>query len=395
MESILNSPLIETLFCLVLVYALLSLIVSNIIEVINSYFKERSKLLYKSISALFNDGINVNFGQLLYNHPAIDKLKKDKCNPPQYISAEMFSNGIIDVVGNYSREYSFDEKKAAITLQEDRRDIFERFKNGVEKMKHTDLKLFLLNLIDKSIEAAEKNSSVVSKTEVLQKMLQNWYNDHMERVTGWYKDKIRSRLFWIALLFSIIINVDSIHLFQTLYRNPALRAQLKPIADNLAANYSKLQQDTTLSNMERAYKAAAMTRITKDTANTDSANNVLSEMIAKLKQLDTLMKSGDTARRGMLARTSSEIDQFNSLGLPLGWHKDVPPLSWRNKPDYSATGYFEKYKNRTGWNILSYLLGILISAYALSIGAPFWFTLLVRFVNIRRAGAKPEKGATQ
>ena len=390
MESILNSPLLETLLCLVLVYALLSLVVSNILEVINSYFKERAKLLYKSNSVLLNDGLNVNFGQLMYNHPIIDKLKKDKCNLPQYISADMFSNAIIDVVGNYSREYSFDEKKAAIIMDDTEKDIFERFRGGVEKMKHTDLKLFLLNLTDKSI-AITSNTSALTRIEALQKMLQQWYNDHMQRVTGWYKDKIRNRLFWTALFFSIMLNVDSIHLFQTLYRNPALRAQLKPIAENLAANYSKLQQDTTLTNMEKAYKAAALTSMPKDTLKADSATKVLSRVIYQLRQIDTLIKSGDTNRMEMLKRTSNELDQINSLGLPLGWHKDVPPMSWVNKSDYSAVGYFEKYKNRTFWNVISYLLGILISAFALSIGAPFWFTLLVKFVNIRRAGAKPEK----
>ena len=159
MDSILSSPLVETLLCLVLIYALLSLIVSNITEVINSYFKERSKLLYKSISVMFHDGLNVNFGQLLFNHPTINKLKKDKCNLPQYISAEMFSHGIIDVVGNYSREYSFDTKKGAITMAKSDTDIFERFKAGVDKMKHTDLKLFLLNLVDKSAASTQNNST--------------------------------------------------------------------------------------------------------------------------------------------------------------------------------------------------------------------------------------------
>lgn len=392
MESILNSPLLQTILCLVLIYAFLSLVVSNITEVINSYLKERSKLLYKSISALFNDGINVNFGQLLYNHPTIDKLKKDRCNLPQYISSAMFSNAIIDVIGNYARNYSFDNEVQAIVMDDSGTDIFGRFKNGVQKMKHTELKLFLLNLVDKCESYVENKNTIVSKVEALDTMLQKWYNDHMDRVSGWYKDKIRKKLFWIAFFFSILLNVDSIHLFQTLYRSPALRAQLQPIADNLASNYASLQHDTTLTALEKTYRAAALTQLPKDSVKGDSATKVLSRIILQLRQIDTVIKTSDTNRTAMLKRTSNELDQINSFGIPLGWHKDVPPLSWKNKPDYAASTYMDKYKNRTGWNIVSYLLGILLSAFALSVGAPFWFTVLLKFVNIRRAGAKPEKG---
>jgi len=40
--------------------------------------------------------------------------------------------------------------------------------------------------------------------------------------------------------------------------------------------------------------------------------------------------------------------------------------------------------------ILRYVLGIFITAVSLSFGAPFWFDLLLKFVNVRRAGPKPQ-----
>jgi hypothetical protein len=42
------------------------------------------------------------------------------------------------------------------------------------------------------------------------------------------------------------------------------------------------------------------------------------------------------------------------------------------------------------WTVTLYIFGICISAVSLSFGAPFWFDLLMKFVNIRRAGKKPE-----
>jgi hypothetical protein len=46
------------------------------------------------------------------------------------------------------------------------------------------------------------------------------------------------------------------------------------------------------------------------------------------------------------------------------------------------------------WSILrSRLLGWVLTAIAVSLGAPFWFDTLNRFVNIRSAGRAPERGS--
>jgi hypothetical protein len=122
--SFFSSPLFETIICLILIYALLSLLVSTITEAVNSYFKERGTLLYNTVSRLFEDSINVNFGQLLYSHPMISNLKKDDNSLPQYISPQMFSSTVIDVVSNYARQYEFDTGKKRLALKEEYQDIF-------------------------------------------------------------------------------------------------------------------------------------------------------------------------------------------------------------------------------------------------------------------------------
>lgn len=54
------------------------------------------------------------------------------------------------------------------------------------------------------------------------------------------------------------------------------------------------------------------------------------------------------------------------------------PIGW-NDSNLRADGPFVK------------LLGILFTGFALSLGAPFWFDLLGKFVNIRGNGARPER----
>ena len=41
--------------------------------------------------------------------------------------------------------------------------------------------------------------------------------------------------------------------------------------------------------------------------------------------------------------------------------------------------------------VINKLRGLLVTVCAVSLGAPFWFDLLSKFVNIRRAGIKPEE----
>ncbi len=67
-----------------------------------------------------------------------------------------------------------------------------------------------------------------------------------------------------------------------------------------------------------------------------------------------------------------------SLGtLPIGWSDRAagPPLS-----PLSATGWV--------WG--SRVVGWLLTALAVSLGAPFWFDLLNKLVNIRHGMSKPE-----
>src|ERR1700741_130798 len=111
MSSLFDSPIFETALSIILICIILSLLVSSITELVNGYLNERGKQLYNTISKLFDDKINVNFGQLLYSHPMIANLRKDEHSFPTYISDAMFSQVIIEVVSNYSREFKFDADK--------------------------------------------------------------------------------------------------------------------------------------------------------------------------------------------------------------------------------------------------------------------------------------------
>jgi hypothetical protein len=347
--------------------------------------------LYNIISRLFDDGINVNFGQLMYSHPMIANMRKNKNSLPQYVSNALFSQVLTDIISNYGREYKYDEAKKAIILQDGVTDPFERFKDGVEKMAHTDLKLLLLNMVSKSISLSGSDES--KRLFHLEAQIQQWYGDQMDRATGWFKDLMRVRVFWAAGLVTLALNVDSIYLFQSLYKNPQLRTQLYPVAEAVANRYASLAADTTLTAEERALKAWMTTNLPK--TNNDSSLQMVRKTTMEWYKLDSMLNKRDSARLQNLKSLNDQLGKIAGLGLPIGWNPDAPPLAlWASSKDKAAITGTEKDKDtkKLNWpGFWLYLLGLVITMFAISLGAPFWFDLLVKFINIRRAGKKPEE----
>ncbi len=99
--------------------------------------------------------------------------------------------------------------------------------------------------------------------------------------------------------------------------------------------------------------------------------------------MDSLAKRFTNERIGAI---TSLTDTLASTGLPLGWksnwEKDF--IVKRN----GATNYVDSF-------IYTFyvFLGWAIAAGCISMGAPFWFDLLLKLVNLRRSGIKPDSDA--
>jgi hypothetical protein len=76
------------------------------------------------------------------------------------------------------------------------------------------------------------------------------------------------------------------------------------------------------------------------------------------------------ASAGSAEAVRADVEQIEALGIPLGWRRDALPQG-------------------AGW--LQKLAGLLLTAFALTLGAPFWFDLLKKAVNIRSVGRTPEE----
>lgn len=349
-----DNNILDTIISLTLIYALLSILVSVLLEWWNHRKKARAKFLKQAVFQLLDDPLNVNFGEIFYNHFLVDGLKfREGKRPPQYISSSLFAEVLIDILANRRLHHQpiemtgfSDDAGKEFRLQDEAKedDVMKRFALALEELNPSPLTDTLRSLWQKSD----------SKYEVLKQLLSNWFDDYMDRVSGWYKTKQRTKLMVFGFGVAIVLNVDSLHLLKVISMDDTLRGRLIAQAEKAAAEYE--QQGSAQST------------------NVASLTN-----------------------EQLIHKADSILAISNELDLPIGWNDNQAPWSWiKPKPETKALTsngllmYFDKRNRGEPWFVFLYFVGIAISGFSLSFGAPFWFETLVKLINIRRAGKKPE-----
>jgi hypothetical protein len=384
-----SSPYFDTIICMMLVYALLGILVSILLEIWNQFIKQRGAFLQKTIFRLLDDPLNLNLGYLIYQHPAINRQRKDGNSYPYYISAETFSNALIDTIAEQDEEIRFKlngEGKYEKVKADNHKPLGQKFKDAVHKMKDSDMKMLFIGIIDRSI-TNETTDYVKLRAEISQ-----WYNDYMDRVSGEYKTLNRPKLLFLGLFVAFTLNVDTLHLAQTFYQNKGLRDSVMSDAQQVAEIYNEQGSATENERYDKilTYLAAS----DKGQSDLDSVflNKIWIEM-QKSDSIDSLQK----------LRMNQVFATFSRWEIPLGYNRKDAPLSWFSSDSTSIRGlginpvqnasieYHERRNNFSPASFLKWFVGLLITGIALGFGAPFWFEILVKFINIRNAGAKPVK----
>ena len=73
--------------------------------------------------------------------------------------------------------------------------------------------------------------------EAFSKKIQNWFNDTMERVSGWYKRQVQTILFIIGLLMAIIFNIDVVQITEKLSKDKDARDKMVQLAVQATDKY--------------------------------------------------------------------------------------------------------------------------------------------------------------
>lgn len=164
--------------------------------------------------------------------------------------------------------------------------------------------------------------------------LELWYQEVMNQATGWYKTRVQYALFGIGLVISILFNADTFQVAQKLSIDPEARQEI-------------IEQAYTYIEREEEHRSdSTQTRATVDS---------LEQQIRQL--IDEELTMASTA-------------------LGIGWAQ-APPVNLK------STAWW-KYAGQS-------FLGWVVTAFAITLGAPFWFDLLKKVMNIRAAAKKPDE----
>lgn len=98
-----------------------------------------------------------------------------------------------------------------------------------------------------------------------------------------------------------------------------------------------------------------------------NTNSVLRSQLVAIAENTVAKPADDVTKPAGVQKAASDL---TALDLNLGW-------SGENPGEHPVTWTFRK------------ALGILVAALAASLGAPFWFDVLSKFINLRSAGLKP------
>ena len=224
-----SNIILDVIIGLIFVYLLLSLICSAIQETIASAAGLRAETLQDGIKNLLDDpnikDVEAKIRDLkteVYEHPLIKNLARAG-KKPSYIPARNFTIALLDVLKDPNSPNGPLTEAA----------------NTISKLPAGQLKDALAGIID----------GAGNKAENVTKNIETWFDNSMGRVSGWYKRSSQKLMLLIAFALAVSINVDSIELAQTLWKDPGLRAQVVTAAQQQVDANKSTQEPQSIKDL--------------------------------------------------------------------------------------------------------------------------------------------------
>ena len=355
-----NNVALDVFIGLIAVFLLYSLLASILMEAVAKRLGLRARMTQKAIAKLLDDSgftdewaLQRAWGSiagtrfmdsfqgrpltaLFYAHPNIKNLGRNNFNrKPSDISPELFSDTFIQIL----RGDSFIGQQNQIDLINTNLNLnpnppakegtfklpawytingnkqlwraaiagIKKSKKGTTEVQADDQSTLTINPLT-VYQLKQFLFDSHSDIAVLRTRLVGWYNEMMDRATGWYIKQTRIILFIIGFILAVGFNVDTIAISTKLSKDKTVRDKMIEFAGKLPPSVHDSSVAAANKAFEEAYK------------NITHANQIIGNTLV--------------------------------------------------------------FENINGYSII----GWLITAFAISLGAPFWFDLLGKIMSIRQAG---------
>lgn len=334
-----GSDILDVAIGLVLVFLLVSLVLTAVQEVIEAWLRSRAGDLNRALFELLQgDGALL---EALHSHPlmfalnragrdtgvAVKALPKPTWWPfttaqraargarallPSYIPREVFAVSLIDLLSTGKMVTG----KGAEALGEETKQAHDRLVQSME-----------------ALQRVVGNDVARVRAEV-----EGWYDGAMDRASGWFKRRTQKILFFLGLAAAVVLNLNAVVIGNYLATNKAAR--------EYAAIYAQKLAD-----------------------------------------------AGGTPQKAQVSDLYGGLQ--DTVGLPVGWS---PASVAKLSHGYPAVR-FGLFDGSWQWGLtrdatlalLAVAIGYLITAFAAMLGAPFWFDVLNRIMVIRSTVKPKEK----
>jgi hypothetical protein len=327
---------LEVIIGLVFIYFLTSVLCSGLNELIAHQIGRRGEFLREGLINLIRD-------RWIYlriiNHPLVSSMYRDvpgKPRAPAYIPADNFAHAVIDIVLLKASQLdpAFQPGAEQRWKIEDLRKAAQLCKAGGYSI--GDALLPLIDAAQNDLDKARLN-------------IEAWFEGGMQRVSGWYKKTAQRILLVLGFIVAIVFNVDTLQIATQLSRSAELRRSLADAATQVVET--------------RRFGGVAINV-------TDTDVQVAQEDLKKF---------------------AGRVQELDKMGLPIGFSCLNPLMqgvATRGVKQLVSECYAQAKKQDSGAWVLK-LIGWLITGLAVALGAPFWFDLLNKLVNLRGSGPRP------
>jgi len=348
-----GSTTLDVVIGLIFIYLLYSLLATIVQEAIANVLCFRAKFLEKAIARMLDDGGMAATSSILKRFGSFFRLffRKSASSQQHPLTKAFYNYPLI----KYLAEDGFKSKPSYLTAENFSQTLLNLLK-GENFTATDDAATFIQSALEKGETQWKFEGEIVKisnetlvylnalwadakgDVEAFRKSIESWYDNTMEHATGWYKRHTQFTLFILGLIIAITFNVDTLKLTNVLSNNPEVREQVV----QQAQAYTKVHKD----ELKIAHSPA------NDSLDTlwMQANNLLQNDIANLNK---------------------------SVGI--GWK--CPGNQSQSANEICVCNNFSWYS----------IIGWIITAFALSLGAPFWFDLLNKLMKLRGA-VNPDKG---
>jgi hypothetical protein len=431
MPGLFGSTILEVVLGLSFVYFLLSLLCSSVNELLAGFLKLRAKDLEQAIRNLLCDE---DLAREVLSHPLIKALGstksetiavkvgagqrsiwkrisgnwRDFAGKPSYIPSSSFTLALLDTitpptgraitvgdvqqaatelagtaikrVGDLTPKETIG--RALLSLVNESRDprqvflTLDQLKDVVNTLPEPSLdaaakaNLTASSTLDELRRQIEKLPDGGARTKLVdliaesqagldraQQSIEQWFDDAMERASGIYKRRTQWWLLIIAALVTVFVGADTFRLYDSLATNPTLRTT---VAEQAISAYGAFVTPTPGPVSE------AMVTPAPDAAGEGTPS------------ADSMAVIPPPPSAGEIFKELSETS------LPFGYN-DRPGIG-PGDPDTDLGAWLR-------W-LVRKIPGLVVTTFAVALGAPFWFDVLNRISNLRAAGKRPESTNT-